>query len=282
MDSKSKSNGFTLIELLVVIAIIAILAAILFPVFAKAREKARQTTCMNNQKQIALGIIQYVQDYDEWFPCGNNAGIGTSPTSHGGGWQDQVYPYVKSANAYICPDQALVNGATPVVSYAMNENLADNGQATAATLTQNQVTAPSKTVLISEISNCSNASAPGVNPGEAILPPANGLSWNNGNEPTNLGSSLCTWYAILGYGGTSYTTINTNRHGNVAIIALCDGHVAALPLVEISPGTPASAATNDQTTATGSLPTSGQAAGTQFVGNSAKTGGPFMATFSPM
>ncbi len=61
---KSRS-GFTLIELLVVIAIIAILAAILFPVFAKAREKARQTSCASNEKQIALGILQYVQDYDE-------------------------------------------------------------------------------------------------------------------------------------------------------------------------------------------------------------------------
>ncbi|HEY3418222.1 MAG TPA: prepilin-type N-terminal cleavage/methylation domain-containing protein, partial [Armatimonadota bacterium] len=61
-------RGFTLIELLVVIAIIAILAAILFPVFAKAREKARQTSCMNNQKQIATGILMFAQDHDETMP----------------------------------------------------------------------------------------------------------------------------------------------------------------------------------------------------------------------
>lgn len=60
--------GFTLIELLVVITIIAILAAILFPVFSRARKKARQTTCMSNQKQIGLGFQQYIQDYDEIFP----------------------------------------------------------------------------------------------------------------------------------------------------------------------------------------------------------------------
>ena len=64
-----RNKGFTLIELLVVIAIIAILAAILFPVFAKAREKARQASCASNEKQLGLAIIQYVQDYDETFPA---------------------------------------------------------------------------------------------------------------------------------------------------------------------------------------------------------------------
>jgi prepilin-type N-terminal cleavage/methylation domain-containing protein len=63
-----RRHGFTLIELLVVIAIIAILAAILFPVFAQAREKARQTQCTNNMKQNALAVLQYIQDYDERFP----------------------------------------------------------------------------------------------------------------------------------------------------------------------------------------------------------------------
>ena len=69
-----KLKGFTLIELLVVIAIIAILAAILFPVFAQVREKARQTTCASNQKQIGLGFLQYVQDYDEHFPSEQDGG----------------------------------------------------------------------------------------------------------------------------------------------------------------------------------------------------------------
>ncbi|MCW3060774.1 MAG: prepilin-type N-terminal cleavage/methylation domain, partial [Capsulimonas sp.] len=65
-----RNDGFTLIELLVVIAIIAILAAILFPVFAKAREKARQTTCASNLRQLGLAMLQYVQDNDETFPFG--------------------------------------------------------------------------------------------------------------------------------------------------------------------------------------------------------------------
>src|ERR1700760_1989216 len=73
-----RREAFTLIELLVVIAIIAILAAILFPVFAQVREKARQATCASNQKQIGLGILQYVQDNDEIYPfaAGNYPGVG--------------------------------------------------------------------------------------------------------------------------------------------------------------------------------------------------------------
>src|SRR3954470_6189627 len=73
MIGLQRRHGFTLIELLVVIAIIAILAAILFPVFAQARDQARKTTCLSNTKQLGLGVMMYIQDYDEQFPtCGAN------------------------------------------------------------------------------------------------------------------------------------------------------------------------------------------------------------------
>ena len=88
-----KQNAFTLIELLVVIAIIAILAAILFPVFAQAREKARQTSCLSNMKQIGLGVMMYSQDYDETFPMGSYILVGMTAAVT---WQDLVEPYVKS------------------------------------------------------------------------------------------------------------------------------------------------------------------------------------------
>ncbi len=93
---RTKGSAFTLIELLVVIAIIAILAAILFPVFAQAREKARQAACLNNSKQLALGIQMYSQDYDETLPV---AGYGAQCR---GRWQWQVYPYIKNIGVFTC------------------------------------------------------------------------------------------------------------------------------------------------------------------------------------
>jgi prepilin-type N-terminal cleavage/methylation domain-containing protein/prepilin-type processing-associated H-X9-DG protein len=98
-------RGFTLIELLVVIAIIAILAAILFPVFAKAREKARQSSCLSNVKQLNLAFLQYAQDYDEQLPAGGAVETVAWP---GGGtgynsWPVRIYPYIKNSQAYNCP-----------------------------------------------------------------------------------------------------------------------------------------------------------------------------------
>src|SRR6187402_2606706 len=98
----NKNKGFTLIELLVVIAIIAILAAILFPDFAKVREKARAISCLSNMKQIGLGVVQYNQDNDEMMPNGYNIYGG------GTGWACQIYPYVKSVAAFACPNDPSV------------------------------------------------------------------------------------------------------------------------------------------------------------------------------
>ena len=98
-------QGFTLIELLVVIAIIAILAAILFPAFARARENARRASCQSNLKQIGLGIMQYTQDYDERMPLQDNDSIGSfaKPTTGGSSWQRCIYPYTKSWQILSCP-----------------------------------------------------------------------------------------------------------------------------------------------------------------------------------
>jgi prepilin-type N-terminal cleavage/methylation domain-containing protein/prepilin-type processing-associated H-X9-DG protein len=106
MLHRRKSHvGFTLIELLVVIAIIAILAAILFPVFAQARDKARSTACLSNTKQIGLAFMQYVQDYDETLPPSrmNTATTGDASGSRHTPWSVTIYPYTKNVGIFTCP-----------------------------------------------------------------------------------------------------------------------------------------------------------------------------------
>jgi len=104
--TRRESSAFTLIELLVVIAIIAILAAILFPVFAQAREKARGAACLSNNKQISAAVMMYAQDYDETYPkaaapyyCVNYP----TTTRNYCSWQGQILPYVKSIDIFKCP-----------------------------------------------------------------------------------------------------------------------------------------------------------------------------------
>ena len=110
IKKRNGASAFTLIELLVVIAIIAILAAILFPVFAQAREKARQISCMSNMRQLGLGVAQFAQDHDEALPkaffndqaqAGENWG-----NPYCWGWEVVVYPYIKSKGVYKCPDDS--------------------------------------------------------------------------------------------------------------------------------------------------------------------------------
>lgn len=143
----SRNKGFTLIELLVVIAIIAILASILFPVFAMARENARRASCLSNLKQIGLGIIMYTQDYDEHFP----RSIASVGTFHGGpyvpqtqtgwpgftykmngyhyvSWMDMIFPYVKSVQIFQCPSQPDPSSANSFApSYAYSSEVSSYG-----------------------------------------------------------------------------------------------------------------------------------------------------------
>ncbi len=141
--------GFTLIELLVVIAIIAILAAILFPVFARAREKARQTSCLNNQKQIALGIHMYAQDYDECLPHYRHELPGSTSFK----WQHMILPYVKNEHIYLCPSGERPT-SMPSSHYGWNYRYLGwpgrGGTSSDAALKLADITRPAETICVGE------------------------------------------------------------------------------------------------------------------------------------
>jgi prepilin-type N-terminal cleavage/methylation domain-containing protein/prepilin-type processing-associated H-X9-DG protein len=151
-------KGFTLIELLVVIAIIAILAAILFPVFAKAREKARQSSCLSNMKQLGLAMMQYAQDFDETLPAVYRY-MPPSGTTNLYWWADVTQPYVKNYQVLVCPSGSWsytynrpAAGPNPwICSYAMpNITANDSGVATPSLSggAMAQIQDPSGTILL--------------------------------------------------------------------------------------------------------------------------------------
>jgi len=154
MQSRHSTNSlraFTLIELLVVIAIISILAAILFPVFARARESARRASCMSNLKQIGLGIMMYVQDYDEKYPLSFTYHTEVPPTGSWGSsssgyywfWQQIIYSYTKNVQLYSCPS----GDTTAAYPYSGNYGTNDNIMSTATSLTLSALDSPSTTYL---------------------------------------------------------------------------------------------------------------------------------------
>jgi prepilin-type N-terminal cleavage/methylation domain-containing protein/prepilin-type processing-associated H-X9-DG protein len=161
---RGKRSGFTLIELLVVIAIIAILAAILFPVFAQAREKARSTTCLSNFKQLGTAVTMYIQDYDGAYP------LAWYPTPQYG-FDVVLYPYVKNLGVYDCPSNKTTprwwvgyktigiaepkpKGSSGIPGdYAMNGDLTARGGGTDGRtgLTESTINSPANTILMTEI-----------------------------------------------------------------------------------------------------------------------------------
>ena len=260
-----RNKGFTLIELLVVIAIIAILAAILFPVFAQAREKARQITCVSNQKQLGLGFLQYIQDNDETFPMDQYYDQYGQPVD----WETAILPYIKNGTSvtetfaggatatyaygvggvWSCPD--FPSGQT--TQYGINLQLCQQGAGTynyttghpgvINTAKVSQVTASSDTIMMVEKGQAptDNYTAPFFDPSEsnftnAIGPIVNGVptGQDTHNEALydfdcalNSTASTCATY------GTSPADMPRFRHTKNTNCLFADGHVKSLHAYQI-------------------------------------------------
>ena len=262
-----RTNGFTLIELLVVIAIIAILAAILFPVFAKAREKARQTTCASNLKQIGLGFMQYIQDYDEITPA---------LWSQYAGWEAGVYPYLKSTGVFACPDDFNPNAAP--ASYMMNYNVASSDASPFVSTSTAKIASPSNTVLMMENHFYQNVTTATLALGIYSTNNTSGDSTSgvtnadcNNNCGTEAYVSACppscgryppyaAFFGAGNIGGCGASTVNNNGtiltaasptvHDPGANWLAFDGHVKFLNAAKVSPGPNATVAGTDGACAT--------------------------------
>lgn len=266
-ECNRKVNGFTLIELLVVIAIIAIMAAILFPVFDAAREKAKMTACASNEKQLALAWLQYVQDYDEMTvggaaPNDSVSSLGTA----GVGWAGQLYSYTKSGDVYTCPsDPNNANDGYYDVSYAYNHNLAWNNPTQSLGRSYSKLSSPTKTVLFAEVTGgqVSFQGPDGTDTNEIgsyypASPAGNGWRlamvtgyyWGGSYSPLNdWGTYQTGWmgtigsmtgYGNVGWVGNSWGWIRVNDvlgfHQNGSNFAFADGHVKWLSGSAVSPG----------------------------------------------
>lgn len=228
---KQTKRAFTLIELLVVIAIISILAAILFPVFARARENARRASCMSNLKQIGLGTMMYVQDYDERYPPSSLSTTQTPPdgTWYGGlwFWQQILYPYTRSDQVYICPSAPSYsitgNGGPFSTNYGANQSLFPGaGFVAGTTVSMASVISPSETYMIMD--------SGGFDP----YPP----SASGGVLTSNGWRYLPGAYANAGIActtGKNYTTDcqSEGRHFDGLNMAFADGHVKWLKSVVV-------------------------------------------------
>jgi prepilin-type N-terminal cleavage/methylation domain-containing protein/prepilin-type processing-associated H-X9-DG protein len=245
---RRRRGAFTLIELLVVIAIIAILAAILFPVFAQAREKARQASCLSNMKQMSLGVLMYTQDYDEKFPKAQH--LDNYNNGWANSWAVVTQPYVKNYGVYRCPSDgdtsvrnADWNWAGVGISYTVNMESnyvgsawvvmgpfgMGSGQAGAfwvyESLSQAAINRPAESIMIGERHNSDSKMVGG---------PCNCTNYHSGFNSLSWAPALSgTPYRIpngtrpaAAYPNGPNGAVST-KHSEMANFAFCDGHVKA-------------------------------------------------------
>lgn len=257
---REKTRAFTLIELLVVVAIIAILAAILFPVFGRARENARRTSCQSNLKQIGLGLMQYTQDYDERMPRayfgGGERRTIMDATHNRRSWNDVIFPYVKSEQVFACPSapappsgsnrdlQRYRNPEMPGYSLGLHQYNAGSYAVNAAFHTDTTKNSPvqwpdngKQDVSIAQIAQTATTifAGDGGNWDTTALGWITtrhlAYSWNGPNSGVPAVNKTLASYPV-GYNtnmGTSWSAIPA-RHLETVNMLFCDGHVKAMKL----------------------------------------------------
>lgn len=240
-------GGFTLIELLVVISIIALLAAILFPVFGRARENARRSNCLSNMKQIGLGVFQYIQDYDETMvaqrygngTCGGQStgNAWTGPNCGTYKWMDAIYPYIKNAQVFTCPStktqdvasryeplqtMAPTDASNYYGSYAINTTYVTLGDAYTPPISVQSSAGSFDLRRVSQIADSSGT----------VLVSDGSLSdymfyWDNGSPP-----SLTTVSGVKSFGNSA--RLIYERHLETTAALFADGHAKAVKMESLT------------------------------------------------
>lgn len=216
-NGRKRSTGFTLIELLVVVAIISILAAILFPVFARARENARRASCLSNLKQLGLAMMQYVQDHDERYPHNVISSENTPPdgrywftTNHNWYWPQILYPYHKSIQVFYCPSSNRESSNPAYGNYGATTAMLTTPSDTDQTKALADIVAPATTYML-------------MDSGSYRLSP----SWALDLVSTNFylpGSGAANSDCTSG-NADSQSDCETGRHFGGVNMAFADGHV---------------------------------------------------------